>query len=79
MIIEQPPSRRLELALYCLPRALESLWRLGVEKKVVRPVPNGELWMFSLTMGVMMTLYQNDVDSISPTFQGVLVRMFGAN
>lgn len=30
-VLIEIPARRLELALYCLPRAIESFWRCGVK------------------------------------------------
>src|SRR5262249_54864291 len=31
MVMIEVPGRRLELGLYCLPRALESFWNCGVQ------------------------------------------------
>eukprot|EP00158_Paraphelidium_tribonemae_P008957 Partr_v1_DN28734_c5_g1_i5_m61741 len=46
VVMEYPKSRRLELALYCFPRAVESAWNLLVLKKFVRPII--ETWQTAL-------------------------------
>jgi len=30
-VLLETPSRRMELALYCLPRAIESFWKCGAK------------------------------------------------
>lgn len=79
VILEQPKSRRLELALYCFPRALESLWNIMVDKGYVKALPYGEVVLFSLSMGLMMTLYQNEPDVVPSNYESVMVRFFGVN
>ncbi|KAJ3108994.1 hypothetical protein HK100_003371, partial [Physocladia obscura] len=63
-VLIEAPGRRLELGLYCLPRALESLWNCGVKWGWWRHIPNGELIYFSFMTGILMTLYQKDPASI---------------
>ncbi|KAJ3210751.1 hypothetical protein HK099_008183 [Clydaea vesicula] len=79
MVLLEAPGRRLELALYCLPRALESLWNCLVKKGVLRNIRNGELIYFSLSMGVIMTLYQHDPESINDAYRNLMVRFLGIN
>lgn len=64
MVLLEQPGRRLELGMYCLPRAIESFWNSMVAKGYLRQVPLGECIYFSLSTGVLMTLYQNDPGSI---------------
>ncbi|KAJ3068015.1 hypothetical protein HDU98_008808 [Podochytrium sp. JEL0797] len=63
-VLIEAPGRRLELGLYCLPRAFESLWNCGVTWGWWRDIPNGEGIYFSLMTGVLMMLYQKDPSSI---------------
>ncbi|KAJ3226434.1 hypothetical protein HK099_004887 [Clydaea vesicula] len=63
-VLLEAPGRRLELALYCFPRALESFFNCGVKKGWFRNIKNGELIYFGLSMATMMTLYQHDPESI---------------
>ena len=39
MVLIEVPGRRLELGLYCLPRALESFWNSFIMKGYVKHVP----------------------------------------
>ncbi|KAJ3013696.1 UNVERIFIED_CONTAM: hypothetical protein HDU68_000581 [Siphonaria sp. JEL0065] len=64
MVLIESPGRRLELGLYCLPRALESLWNCGVKWGWWRDIAHGEGIYFSLMTGVLMALYQKDPASI---------------
>ncbi|RUO96091.1 hypothetical protein BC936DRAFT_142649, partial [Jimgerdemannia flammicorona] len=79
MVLVEAPGRRLELGLYCLPRALESFWRCMVKWGYARNVPHGDVLLFSAAMGVLMTLYQNEPDTIGPHYLSVMTRFFGRN
>jgi hypothetical protein len=80
-VILEVPSRRIELAMYCLPRALESFWNIltSGKYKYLRNIPNGEVWLFSMAMGIIMTIYQNERHNMSKTYQGIFIRFFGEN
>lgn len=78
-IIEFPKSRRVELGMYCLPRALESIWKMMLKRGLVKPVPFGEVLLFSLSMGTMMTFYQNETDTIPKNYEGIMAQFFGTN
>ena len=78
-VLIEAPGRRLELAMYCLPRALESAWRSLERLGWWRSRAWGELTYFCLAMGVLMGLYQNDPDSIEDNYRGVMTRFFGRN
>lgn len=69
----------VELALYCLPRALESLWKTALKNGTVRSVPHGDIMLFMASMGTLMTLYQNEKDTINSHYLSVLTRFFGDN
>ncbi|KAJ3099529.1 hypothetical protein HDU97_002972 [Phlyctochytrium planicorne] len=79
MVLIEAPGRRLELGMYCLPRALESLWNCGVGYGWWRHVPHGEGIYFCLATGVLMTLYQKDPASIHDGYRKVMYRFFGIN
>lgn len=61
MVLIEQPGRRLELGMYVLPRALESLFLAKWEG-----IRYGETIYFSLATGILMSLYQNDPGSIHP-------------
>ncbi|KAF7731948.1 hypothetical protein EC973_007779 [Apophysomyces ossiformis] len=72
-------GRQLELGLYCLPRALESLWKLLVKNGYMHNIPNGEVLLFMASMGTVMTLYQHEKDTINSHYLSVMTRFFGNN
>lgn len=65
--------------MYCLPRALESGWNILVKSGYARNLPFGDVGLFMLAMGTLMTMYQNDKDTISPHYLSVMTRFFGNN
>ena len=69
----------IELGLYCLPRAIESWWMLAVKYGYARNIRNGDVALFMLAMGTLMTMYQNDKDTISSHYLSVMTRFFGHN
>ena len=79
MVLIEQPGRRLELGMYCLPRAIESLWNGWVSKGYVKDVPYGEAIYFSLSTGVLMSLYQQDPGSIHAGYRKFMYRFFGLN
>ncbi|KAF9153520.1 hypothetical protein BG015_003255 [Linnemannia schmuckeri] len=78
-VLIEAPGRQMELALYCLPRALETTWKLMLKRGLVRNIPNGDIALFCASMGVMMTIYQNDPSVINNHYLTVLTRVFGRN
>ncbi|KAG0258562.1 hypothetical protein DFQ27_004585 [Actinomortierella ambigua] len=78
-VLIEAPGRQMELALYCLPRALETTWQMLLRRGLVRNLPHGDLLLFSGSMGVLMTLYQNDQSVINKHYLTVLTRVFGRN
>ncbi|ORX65615.1 hypothetical protein DL89DRAFT_224566 [Linderina pennispora] len=78
-VLLEAPSRRIELAMYCFLRALESGWDVGVKRRWWKNVRHGEVALFSAATGVLMSIYQNDPSTISMTYLSVLTRIFGRN
>ncbi|GJJ74702.1 hypothetical protein EMPS_07060 [Entomortierella parvispora] len=78
-VLIEAPGRQMELALYCLPRALETTWKLLLKRGLVKNIPHGDIALFSASMGVMMTLYQNEPSVINKHYLTVLTRIFGRN
>ncbi|KAI8990908.1 hypothetical protein BDF20DRAFT_841447 [Mycotypha africana] len=79
MVFIEAAGRQLELGLYCLPRALETLWKTLLKNGKVKRIPNGDIFLFMLSMGTLMTLYQNDKDTIHSHYLSVMTRFFGQN
>jgi hypothetical protein len=59
MVLLEAPNRRLELALYVAPRALESMWKILEKYGYLRSVHNGEVILFSIGTAVCMTLFNH--------------------
>ncbi|KAF9100730.1 hypothetical protein BGX27_000269 [Mortierella sp. AM989] len=78
-VLIEAPGRQMELALYCLPRALETAWNMLISRGFVRNIPHGDIALFSASMGVMMSIYQNDPSVINKHYLTVLTRIFGRN
>ncbi|KAI9596427.1 hypothetical protein BDF19DRAFT_31276 [Syncephalis fuscata] len=73
------PGRRLELGMYCLTRAIETMWNCGVKWRWWRAIPNGELIYFILGMGSLMSVYQTSPNSIQRGYYGIISRFVGKN
>jgi hypothetical protein len=58
---------------------MESLWKTGIKNGWVKNVPHGDILLFMASMGSLMTLYQNEKDTISSHYLGVMTRFFGQN
>ena len=76
-VLLEHPSKQLEMAYYCLPRAIESFWKMGVTKGWWISLPYGEVFVFCIGTGVLMGLYQERPESISSGYRKLLTRFFG--
>ena len=56
-ILLEPASRRSEIAMYLVPRALESFWNLQVQSGRVKNLKYGEELVFALAMALLMYCY----------------------
>ncbi|KAG0324465.1 hypothetical protein BG000_002203 [Podila horticola] len=65
IMIEQE-SRRAELAMYVLPKAATSLYKILLRKNWVVGVRHWEVMMFSFAMSLIMSFYQQEEQVLSP-------------
>lgn len=71
-ILIERKSRRSELALYVLPRALDSLY-LSITDRINFPrIPQGESLLFALSMGLLMYSRHNTPEQMSPLLRRLL-------
>ncbi|KAI8915497.1 hypothetical protein DFJ77DRAFT_462871 [Powellomyces hirtus] len=63
-------SRRREIGLYCLPKALESAWWLITRGNV--KIPGADVVMFATGMGYLLSAYQYHPKALRPAVRGVL-------
>lgn len=55
-IYVERPSRRAALAVYCANIASECLFKIAVSRGYFRPIPHGEVALFTLAMGILLYL-----------------------
>jgi hypothetical protein len=53
----EPEGRRSEIALFIMPRFLETLWNWLKRRRYVKPIPGGELLVFAFAMGIINYFY----------------------
>lgn len=81
----EPPYRRLELAMYCLPRALEAFWKCLIlmqilpKKSILTSKKYGEPLYFALSTGILMCIYETHPEVMSKTYVNFMERFFGIN
>jgi hypothetical protein len=73
------PGRRLELALYFVPRAIETAWNCAVKWGYWNSISCGEIIYFSIASSVLMTIYQHDPESIHDGYRKAMKRLIGVN
>ncbi|RDB20199.1 hypothetical protein Hypma_013067 [Hypsizygus marmoreus] len=72
--------RRGELAMYVLPKGLESAWGMLRGKGYVFRTGNlGEMWLTALGMAMVMSTYQNDPQHLSGFVRRILYQFIGPN
>ncbi|KAJ7126249.1 hypothetical protein C8R44DRAFT_122869 [Mycena epipterygia] len=72
--------RRAELAMYVLPKGLESLWIAARGRGLVWRTGNwGEGVLAAGGMGMVMTIYQNDPQHLSGLVRKILYQFIGPN
>ncbi|KAF8303370.1 hypothetical protein DL93DRAFT_2102442, partial [Clavulina sp. PMI_390] len=75
----EEPRRRAELAMYVLPRGLESAWSIMRGKGYVPFIPFGDAVLSASAMGMVMATYQNDPEHLSGLVRRVLYQFIGPN
>ena len=78
-ILFEARGRRSELALYLVPRALESLYNMMAAKGKVRHFQYAEVLVFALCMSLIMYCYQNEPEQIKPAYLSIFKKFFGVN
>ena len=78
-ILWEPANRRVELALYLVPRFLEALWNFFLRRGIVKNIRNGEVIFFAVAMAIICYCYQNEEESIKPTYLGIFKKFWGEN
>ncbi|KAH9947201.1 hypothetical protein B0H21DRAFT_822120 [Amylocystis lapponica] len=72
--------RREELAMYVLPKGLESAWAMARGRGLVfRTGEAGEVLLTAMGMGMVMSTYQNDPQHLSGLVRRILYQFVGPN
>ncbi|KAH8118868.1 hypothetical protein DFH11DRAFT_704915 [Phellopilus nigrolimitatus] len=72
--------RRGELAMYVLPKGLESAWRMARGRGLVfHTGETGEALLCAIGMGMVMSTYQNDPQHLSGLVRRILYQFVGPN
>ncbi|GAA5961120.1 hypothetical protein JCM8115_005835 [Rhodotorula mucilaginosa] len=73
----EDPKRRRELAMYVLPRGLESMWSTLRKKSYVPFVPGGEVLLTSVGLAMVMQTYQTTPEHLSGLVRSFLYQLIG--
>ncbi|KAF9314842.1 hypothetical protein BG003_003754 [Podila horticola] len=76
-ILLEQPGRRIEVILYIALRGLLTGWQLLLKRGLARRVPQWDTALFSLSMGVVMSVYQSQPEAVSKLYRGALDRVCG--
>lgn len=71
-ILLERKSRRAELALYVLPRALDSLYLSVIDRSNIPRIPYGTELLFCLSMGILMYCRDTIPEQMSPLLRRIL-------
>ncbi|OAV98316.1 hypothetical protein PTTG_00362 [Puccinia triticina 1-1 BBBD Race 1] len=72
-LLWEEPKRRGELALYCAPKALYSLWAvLKAKKWVPREIPMGDIIVSSVGCGMLMHCFMNRKERMPALARGII-------
>lgn len=70
----EDPKRRFELMLYCVPHAMEIVWKVLKRRGLVRYVKHSEVALFCVSMAMIMS---SPPQYFKPTYLRILRFVFG--
>ncbi|KAL9666310.1 hypothetical protein QQ045_000638 [Rhodiola kirilowii] len=77
-VLLEKKAKRSELALYVLPRAVDSLGYILVNRHLVPKIKKAEVAIFCMSMGGIMYYLEHEPDTMAPLLRG-LIRRFLAS
>jgi len=78
-IFIEEKKRRSELALYVLPKAMQSLYEIMYQRKLMFKMKHFEVIMCSMAMGVIMAFYQHEPEVLSSFVRKIMYQFFQKN
>jgi hypothetical protein len=76
-LFAEDKKRRVELALYVLPKAMDSFWSIGRRKGYIPRIPQGDLVLASSGLAMVMGCYRNQPDKLSGLVRSLLYQFTG--
>ncbi|KAJ3324637.1 hypothetical protein HDV06_006530 [Boothiomyces sp. JEL0866] len=76
-ILFEQKQKRAELAMYCLPKAVQSLYRMLVAKGKIVYVPHLEILASCVSWSVIMSLYQKEPEHVSTMLYKMMKAVLG--
>ncbi|KAJ3259978.1 hypothetical protein HK103_001488 [Boothiomyces macroporosus] len=76
-ILFEQKQKRAELAMYCLPKAAQSLYRMLVAKGKIVYVPHLEILASCVSWSLIMSLYQKEPEHISTMLYKMMKAVLG--
>ncbi|KAI9101856.1 hypothetical protein DFS34DRAFT_611769 [Phlyctochytrium arcticum] len=78
-ILIEHKSRRSELAMYVLPKGLQSLWMVLHQRGKMPKIPGFSVYMNCVAMGILMSVYQMEPERMSTLMFKVMEKLIGRN
>lgn len=78
-IFLEDKKRRSELALYVLPKALTSFYKIAYSHHWIFKIKHFEVYMTSVAMGIIMSFYQEEADVLSSFVRKIMYQFFHMN
>jgi hypothetical protein len=72
-------SRRVDFAMWLLPRSLEFCYNLAKATLKFRPLPYGEVLLFAVSMGLFVSLMGEDRKHLKKSYANALAKLLGEN
>lgn len=76
-LFAEEKRRRAELAMYCLPKALESAWFTARKRSWVPIVPFGEAILGAAGMAMVMDAYKHKPSALSGVVSRLMYQLVG--
>ncbi|KAF7725989.1 hypothetical protein EC973_009135 [Apophysomyces ossiformis] len=78
-IFLEDKKRRSELALYVLPKAIQSFYSIAYQRHWIIKIKHFEVIMTSIAMGIIMSFYQEEPDVLSSFVRKIMYQFFQKN
>ncbi len=72
-------SRRIELALYVMSKAVEGRWNQAVRDKLVTPFQDGDVLVFMYCLAIIMHAYQKHAGKLRDTYKALISKFFDSD